>query len=488
MADLYQHWKVRNSSSSSRVRCGSSRPVPCRSRGLATALLISGLLPIAGCRDDAAFPDRPLLIVCPWAVGGGTNAVSREVAMLLEEELGQPVNVLNATGGAGVTGHSRGARARPDGYTIMMMTVELNMLHWRGLTDITHRDFEPLALLNRDAAALFVRADAPWKDLKDLTAAIHASRAESGEKLTASGTAKGGIWHLAVSGWLRAAGLEGRDVTWVPNNGAGPSIQALVAGGLDMVCSSLPEADVQLRAGKLRCLGVMAPARLEPYPEVPTFVEQDVDWTLAGWRGLGLPRGVPQARAAALESALGRIIQGPKFTRFMQDAGFDASYEPAGTFATTLTDTDKKLGELLTTDFKNLAPDRFGPMFFPSLLGGALVLILLVLGLQNLRRRGTGLDTTDDIPTEAPEYEPFHDRSRLGLRVFEVLALLALFGVFVETVGFVISGVVLLLVLLLRFGARPWVALPLSALVVGVGYHLLANYLRLPLPRGWFGW
>src|SRR5690606_24775956 len=97
---------------------------------------------------------------------------SRQVAALLEQELGVPVNVVNATGGSGVTGHTRGSLARPDGYTITMTTVELNMLHWRGLTNITHRDFEPLMLLNRDDAALFVREDAPWEGLGDLEAAV----------------------------------------------------------------------------------------------------------------------------------------------------------------------------------------------------------------------------------------------------------------------------------------------------------------------------
>jgi hypothetical protein len=90
------------------------------------------------------------------------------MAALLEAEIGVRVNVVNATGGQGVTGHSRGARARPDGYTLTMMTVELNMLHWRGLTTVTPGSFAPLVLFNRDPAAVFVRADAPWRTLAEL--------------------------------------------------------------------------------------------------------------------------------------------------------------------------------------------------------------------------------------------------------------------------------------------------------------------------------
>jgi tripartite-type tricarboxylate transporter receptor subunit TctC len=123
-------------------------------------ILIFGLLSIfSGCDRRDSFPDRPITFICPWGAGGGTDGISRQLAFLLEKELGVPVNVVNATGGGGVTGHSRGARARPDGYTITMVTVELNMLHWRGLTSISHEDFRPVMMVNQDAAAVFVRAD-----------------------------------------------------------------------------------------------------------------------------------------------------------------------------------------------------------------------------------------------------------------------------------------------------------------------------------------
>ena len=125
------------------------------------------------------------------------------------------MNVVNATGGSGVTGHTRGALARPDGYTLTIATVELNMLHWRGLTNLTPTDFEPLILLNQDDAALFVRDDAPWRSLPELQAAIRANP----RAWKASGTAQGGIWHMALAGWLDAIGLEPDAVVWISING-----------------------------------------------------------------------------------------------------------------------------------------------------------------------------------------------------------------------------------------------------------------------------
>ncbi|MEM7263313.1 MAG: tripartite tricarboxylate transporter substrate-binding protein, partial [Planctomycetota bacterium] len=157
----------------------------------ATALFVS-------CQKDESYPSRPITLLCPWSAGGGTDLVSRQLALYLEQELEVPVNVINATGGSGVTGHGRGARARPDGYTLLMMTIEINMLHWRGLTDLDWQSYTPLMLLNRDAAAVFVPAESPWKTLKDLEAEVR----KNPGKLRASGTATGGIWHLALAGWL----------------------------------------------------------------------------------------------------------------------------------------------------------------------------------------------------------------------------------------------------------------------------------------------
>ena len=125
-----------------------------------------------GCRQESAYPSRPITIICPWAAGGGTDRVSRQMAMQLEQELGVPVNVVNATGGKGVTGHNRGLTARPDGYTLTMMTFELNTMHWMGLTELTYQNCVPLVSVNEDYAALLVRVEADWNSLGELESEI----------------------------------------------------------------------------------------------------------------------------------------------------------------------------------------------------------------------------------------------------------------------------------------------------------------------------
>src|SRR5512147_1820262 len=115
---------------------------------------------------QARVPSGPVQFVVPWAAGGGTDRIARMVAVLLEKELGQPVTVVNRTGGGGMLGHTAGATAAPDGQTITMATTELAMAHWMDLTYLrqipTYRDFTPVALLNVDPAGVQVAANSVW--------------------------------------------------------------------------------------------------------------------------------------------------------------------------------------------------------------------------------------------------------------------------------------------------------------------------------------
>jgi len=165
----------------------------------------AGLLTAAMPAYAQNYPERPITLIVPWGAGGGTDATGRMIAGLLQKELGQPVNVVNRTGGSGVVGHSAIANAKPDGYTIGIVTVEIGMMHWAGLTDLTGKDYTPIALYNYDAAGVQVRADSPWKTAGDFLAA---ARAEPG-KHKGSGTGQGGIWHLALAGMLNDAGIPG---------------------------------------------------------------------------------------------------------------------------------------------------------------------------------------------------------------------------------------------------------------------------------------
>ncbi len=453
---------------------------------------------IAGCRASETYPARPITLLCPWAVGGGTDRVSRQVAAFLEHEFGVPVNVVNATGGAGVTGHSRGAGAVPDGYTVTMMTVELNMLHWRELTDISWDDFMPVSLLNRDPAALFVRAEETrWGNAGDVIESVR-----RGGNLTASGTAVGGIWHLALGGMLSRAGVSPAAVKWVPAGGAGPALQELASGGVDLVVCSLPEARTLLVGGKVRSLGVMTDERVESYPDVPTLKEQGIDWSIGGWRGLGVPKGTPPEAVEKLSQALERIttgetvLNGSRFPDYMANEGFNLSWQSPADFRATLAETDNQLGALLTArEFASVSTSAFTPMKFPALLFAALGLTLAMLFVSSYWKRFFG---SEPVPLSAAprgensEADTMRTRealSREGLLHFaEFVSAVALFAVLAETVGFILTASVLLFLLLVRMGTRVWVSALVTLLLVPAVYSFFGTLMRVPLARGLFGW
>ena len=293
-----------------------------------------------------SYPDRPIQMIVPWGAGGGTDAVGRVFASLLQEELGVPVNVVNRTGGSGVVGHSALANAAPDGYTIGVMTIEIDMMHWQGLTELTHEDFDILAMVNADPGGLMVSADSEYESLDTLLEAI---KAEPKGTFKASGTGQGGIWHLGLAGWLLSEGLEPDHVTWVPSQGAAPGITDMVAGGVDIVPSSLAEGRSMIDAGRVRPLATMSGERQEAFPDVPTLNEATgSDWTLAVWRTLVGPDGMPDDVKAKLTAAIEKAYNSEEYQTFMNDRGFGMRWASGEEATEIVAADDASLGEVMT--------------------------------------------------------------------------------------------------------------------------------------------
>src|SRR4051812_10271517 len=304
-------------------------------------LAIAGVLALAFGTAHAAYPERPITLIVPWGAGGGTDATARIIASLLEKDLGQPINVVNRTGGSGVVGHQAIATAPPDGYTIGLITVEIGMMHWQGLTDLSGASYTPIGLVNADPAGLQVRADAPYKDVKDLVAAIKANPG----KFKASGTGQGGIWHLAIAGMLKDMGVDPAAAPWVPSNGAAPGLQDLVAGGVEIVPCSLPEARSLIDAGKVKSLAVMDAKPAGLYPNVPTLkAATGSNWTMAAWRGIAAPKGLAPEARDKLAAALRKIVASKEYTDFMAQRGFGVIYAPPEEFGSFMAKSDKDLG------------------------------------------------------------------------------------------------------------------------------------------------
>jgi len=316
----------------------SRRSFVARAAGVAAALaLVAAALPAAA----QNYPSRPLTMVVPWGAGGGTDATARIIGSLLEKEIGQPVTVVNRTGGSGVVGHSAIASAAPDGYTIGVATVEIGMMHWQGLTDLTGTSYTPIGLVNADPAGVQVRTDSPYKTIQELLAAIKANPG----KLKASGTGQGGIWHLAIAGLLRDQKIDPATVPWVPSNGAAPGLQDMIAGGVDLAPVSLPESRALIDSGKVRSLAIMAARPSTLYPNVPTLKAAiGSDWSMAAWRGIVAPKGIPAEARDKLAAAVKKIAASKEFNEFMAKQGYGVIYAAPDEFAKFMAKSDTELG------------------------------------------------------------------------------------------------------------------------------------------------
>jgi tripartite-type tricarboxylate transporter receptor subunit TctC len=311
---------------------------------LAAALLALGLLGAAPAR--AAFPEQPITLIVPWAAGGGTDAIARMIGSMMEKEWKQPVNVVNRTGGSGVVGHQAIATARPDGYTIGLITLEINMMHWVGLTDLTYEGYTPFALINTDAAAIHVKTDSPYKSVKELFAHIKANP----NKVVASGSGQGGSWHLALAGLMQADGIPPNSIRWVPATGAATALTDLAAGGVEFVSCSMPEAEALIKAGRIRSLTYMSATRAANFPDVPTVEEATGHkWHKGVWRGMAGPKGMPKEIAAQYEAVIKKIWDSKEFQDFMKQRGFDLVWMDSARFAAFMKTDNEDVGKTLKT-------------------------------------------------------------------------------------------------------------------------------------------
>ncbi|GAB2781538.1 tripartite tricarboxylate transporter substrate binding protein [Halomonas shantousis] len=293
----------------------------------------------------ADYPEKPITIIVPWTAGGGTDTTARTIASALEKELGQTVNVVNRTGGSGVVGHTAIVQAKPDGYTLGLATVEVNMMHWQGLTDLTYEDFTPIGQINFDYAGIHVADGSPFDSLETLVASV---KEQPKGTYVASGTGLGGIWHIAYAGFMMDQGIAADKVTWIPSQGAAPAMTELAAGGVDIAASSVPEARSMIEAGKVRSLGVMAPERLDSFPDVPTIEEAvGSNYQNGAWRGIVGPQDMDPDIVAKLEQALEAAYRSDEYQSFMSKQGFGTEWRNSKDFGQFMAEMDTEFGKIM---------------------------------------------------------------------------------------------------------------------------------------------
>lgn len=303
----------------------------------AVALSLLAISPAA-----AQYPEKAINLIVPWGAGGGTDATGRIIATLLEQELGQPINVINRTGGGGIVGHTEISNAEPDGYTLGVITTELSMYHWTGVSPLSYSDYEPIALFNADPEAVFVRADGP--DIDTLLADIQANPGS----IKASGANLGGMAHLGWAGVLVTNDIEPDAAPWVPSEGASASLQLLASGAIGVVATTMPDAQPMVDAGEVKPLIVAADERIESAPDVPTAEEAlGNKWAAYAWRGIAAPKGLPEDVKTRLVEAMDTVVNSPEFVDFMAQRNFGIDYRDAAGFEAFMQDADASIGQAL---------------------------------------------------------------------------------------------------------------------------------------------
>ncbi|MEJ8810855.1 tripartite tricarboxylate transporter substrate binding protein [Variovorax ureilyticus] len=282
----------------------------------------------------AAFPDKPLRIIVPFAPGGPTDLMARSISKSMAASLGQPVIVDNKPGGGGVIGMSEVARGPADGYTMVFPSIlaVTNPALMANYPFDTLRDFAPLTVVGFIPHAVVVRPDFPAKTLQELVAMGKAKP----ESLSYGSSGNGTSAHLGAALFVQRAGIR---AVHVPYRGAGPAVQDLLGGQIQFMFLDMSSALGQIKAGKLRALAVAPKARFEGLPEVPTVAEQGYPgFDVHGWYGLLLRAGTPAPVMQRLYAEVKRALETQEVREIFRAQGIEPGGMPPAEFTALMRD------------------------------------------------------------------------------------------------------------------------------------------------------
>lgn len=268
----------------------------------------------------AAFPERPVKLVVPFAPGGGTDAIARALGLGMSQALGQPVIIDNKPGAGTIIGSDLVAKSAPDGHTLVVATFAhaVNPSLMAKLPFDTQKAFAAVVLLARGPNILVVRADSPYKSVADVVAG---ARSKPG-KLTYASQGNGTSAHLAGELFTNLAKVE---MTHVPYKGAGPAMTDLLGGQVDMMFATAAAAWPQVASGKLRALGVTTPQRATVLKDVPSIAETVPGYAVESWYGLFAPAGTPADVIAKLNAAAKKATDSADFRKLLEPEGLTVS-------------------------------------------------------------------------------------------------------------------------------------------------------------------
>lgn len=292
-------------------------------RFMFAVLGLLGLLGLAGQAAAQSYPTKPIRLIVPFAVGGGTDIPARVLAAKMSEILGQQIVVDNRPGAGGNVGTDMAAKSPADGYTIMLGSISslaINPGLYSKMPYDPVKDFAPIGLAAIGPIALVVHKSVPATDLKSLIALIKSSPG----KFSYGSSGLGSILHLCGESFKTMAG--GLDMTHVPYRGSGPMMNDLSAGQIPLAFDGMPTVLPQLQAGTLRAIAMGTPNRAAALPDLPTLDELGMKgFQCYFWVTLFAPAKTPKPIIDILVAALNKTLDDPVIAKRMVELGFDVT-------------------------------------------------------------------------------------------------------------------------------------------------------------------
>lgn len=311
-----------------------------RIKAFTAVIIVAAASMISGAAAQT-YPVKPITLIVPYPAGGRTDLTARAVADALKDELKQPVLVVNKPGASGVLGAKEVASAAPDGYTLGVFSTGFLTTQYTVPTPTDVKDYELVALINYDPAAVAGSTKAGWATLQQVIAAGKAK-----PRSLRVGINPGSSAHIFAAAFAKAAGL---DVIYVPFKGGSERATAIAGGHIDLDFDIVAPMKPLLEAGKLSVLGVAAEKRVGLYPDIPTFREQRVDLVIHSWHGVFAPKGTSTQVVAALDAGLEKVAGNPKFASQMKKLLLGIRYMDRREFARFFADQDAQFKPLIQT-------------------------------------------------------------------------------------------------------------------------------------------
>jgi len=249
---------------------------------------------------QAAYPDKPINVIVPFAAGGPTDTVARSVAQVMSKSLGQQVIIENVAGAGGTIGVGRAVAAAPDGYTLLLMHIGISTAPslYRTLKYDATKDLEPIGLITDVPMTLVGKKDLPPKDFKELLAYVKANK----DKVSYANAGIGSASHLC--GMLFMSTIE-TDLLTVPYKGTGPAMIDLLGGQVDLMCDQTTNTTSQIKGEKIKAYAVTSKARVASLANLPTMDEAGLKgFNIGVWHGMWAPKGTPKAITDKINKAL----------------------------------------------------------------------------------------------------------------------------------------------------------------------------------------